>query len=265
MLGDYVPEVVEQQIKLILKESKENEGKEDPHALVFLGNLYAQIEDEAKAEEYYQRAIKSYPDIASGYFGLGVLYQKQEKLDDAINMYQEAVACSKWNERYLNNLAYVYFLKEEFGKAISTYELVLKLDYEYLLPYCEIALAHRLMGDLAMARNYQYRLVELLNNQKISVQQKNNDVWFFETGKGIVSLFTIIQKKFYAIYSLSMSLFLLGQEKEAKHLTQKAKNLDVEKEDAIMELIKSDLTNFSAKNEKYQIRANMYLKFVLEH
>lgn len=259
MLGEYIPEVVERQIHFILQEKPK-----DPHALVLKGNLYAQLEDIDTAEEQYKKAIESDKETASAWFGLGIIYQKQDKADEALRMYKEAVKLSKWNERYLNNLASIYCKKEDYANAVENYELVLTLDYEYLLPYCEVALAYRLMGNLERAGDYQSRLVSYLYDETFSGLDKNKGVWFFETdSKTVVSLYSLAEKRCYALYSLSMTLFLLGNDREAEQHARQGHDIETDQKASILNLVRWDLQRFEQKHPEYRERAKEYRRMYL--
>jgi tetratricopeptide (TPR) repeat protein len=259
MLGEYIPEVVERQIHFILQEKPK-----DPHALVLKGNLYAQLEDIDTAEEQYKKAIESDKETASAWFGLGIIYQKQDKADEALRMYKEAVKLSKWNERYLNNLASIYCKKEDYANAVENYELVLTLDYEYLLPYCEVALAYRLMGNLERAGDYQSRLVSYLYDENFSGLDKNKGVWFFETdSKTVVSLYSLAEKRCYALYSLSMTLFLLGNNREAEQHARQGHDIETDQKASILNLVRWDLQRFEQKHPEDRERANEYRQMFL--
>ncbi|MEW6620890.1 MAG: tetratricopeptide repeat protein [bacterium] len=250
---DYIPEVVERQIEFILEEDRE-----DPHALVLMGDLYASLDNMAMAEGYYKKALKSATETASAYFGLGIIYQKQNKTEDALKMYKQAVRLSKWNEHYLDNLAYLYLKKGDYRNAIENYQLILTLDYEFLLTYCEIAIAYWLMGDLDMAVRYQDRLVSLINDDNIAKLDKNNGVWFFEAGREAVSLYSIEEKRYYALLSLSVTHFLSGRQEEADKYAQEAKAIEIATKADIKHLVLFDLHRFKDKHPAYSNQIERY-------
>jgi tetratricopeptide (TPR) repeat protein len=264
--GEYIPEVIEKQIELILKENKN-----DAHALSLLGNLYAQLDlpDEAKVK--YNKAIKSNPEIGSAYFGLGIIYEKENNFPVALQYYKKAVSISKWNERYLTNLAHAYARKGKYQKAIEKYEFVLTLDYEYLLPYLKVSHVYRLSGKLREAAWYLYELDRLFDKEKKITDEKgdvkkiklidfdkNNGVWFFETDTEPVLLFTIEEKKCYALLSLSMTNFFLERESEAERFLQKANSSVCREKIFIKGLILSDLKVFESKQPAYKDKIEEY-------
>ena len=253
MQNEFIPEVIERRINFILKETPD-----DPHALVFLGNLYAQLENIDKAEEQYELAIKSDNKTASAYFGLGIIYEKQNEIDKALEKYKDAVKLSKWNERYLNNLASVYSRKGDYENAIKNYELILTLDYEYLLPYLEISIAFLQMGNLEKAYAYQDKLAGLLEDEYFYDNDKNKGVWFFNAEDETVELFSIEEKRLYTLYSLSMTLFLLGDKDHANEIAGKAQSIKTDQDASIRKIVSLDLQRFVDKHQAYKEQVENY-------
>jgi tetratricopeptide (TPR) repeat protein len=242
MQGQYTPEVIEQRINLILSVSSE-----DPHAYAFLGDLYASI-DEDTAIKHYEKARSLDPSVASAYFGLSVLYDRQGRLDEAIEMLEIATKRSKWNQSYLNNLAYLYAKKKQYAQAAETYKRVLQLDEAFLLTYYELANLYRLMGNLQEAAFYQQELVRRLDDPEITSLSKNKMSWYFEIGDQQIYFNDLPEKKYYAYYSLSVTLFLLGKEQEAEGFMKEARDLEIDDRESIKALVDFDLTRLREEN-----------------
>jgi tetratricopeptide (TPR) repeat protein len=240
----YSPEVVEQRINLILEVNPE-----DPHAYAFLGDLYITINEDT-AIENYEKAKSLDPNVAMAYFGLGFLYGRRGRgrLDEAIEMLETASKLSKLNQKYLNNLGSLYAKNKQYSQAIEIYERVLKLDEAYLLTFCEIAKVHQLMVNFEEALVYQQQLVRDLDNPEISNLPKNKDVWRFEIGNEEMYLFDQLEKKYYAYYNLSVTLFLLGREEEAYKFMKEADGLQIYDSELIKVLVDFDLERL--RNEK---------------
>lgn len=255
MQTDFIPEVIERQIEFILQEAPE-----DPYARVLKGNLYAQLEDFNSAKKEYERALAVKIKPASAYFNLGLIYEKENRLDEALAMYKQAVKDSKWNERYLTNLASLYRQKKQYAEAIKHYELVLTLDYQYLLPYLEIALAYRLAGEVKMAQQYQKKLVAHLEDPAFAKHKKNQGVWFFKAGDTHVSLFSLEDKTCYAHYSLSLSSHILRDSANTERYAQKAKAVKSDEHDAIVCLLCEDTQQFAKTSPAYEEQMGQYRK-----
>ncbi len=251
--GQYSPEVIEQRINLIL-----DVNPKDPHAYAFLGKLYATI-DEDTAIKHYEKAKSLDPNVATAYFGLSILYDKRGRLDEAIEMLETATKLSKWNQSYLNNMAYLYSKKKQYSRATETYERVLQLDEAFLLTYYEIASVYRLMGNFKEALVYQQALVDGLNDPEITAQPKN-EIWYFEIGNEEIYFYDLPEKKYYAYYSLSVTLFLLGKEQEAEGFMKMADNLEIDYSESVKALVDSDLTRLQKEKPTLTNRIEAYRK-----
>ncbi len=92
--------------------------------------------DFAKALDYYQAALKAYPDYAKAYVGIGNIYQgrffAQEKRDrnDFESMsqaYQKAFDADPRLPEANDGLAWTFFFKEDLANASKFYQQALKL------------------------------------------------------------------------------------------------------------------------------------------
>ena len=254
---DYLPELVDRQIQLTL-----DENPKDPHALVLMGTLHYQVDDQDEAEKYYQQAIASNQPQkpASAYFNLGQIYMDRKDLDKAIEMYKEAVNLSMWNERFLNNLAYAYLIKEDYDNAITNYEKVLDLDNLYILPNLEISFAFRFKGDLETASAYQEKLIDMLKDEKISGLEKNKGSWTVQADTETLELFDLPQKKAYALLTLSSTLFLLNQPDTAQTLAEEAFGIETDLQSEIRLQVGFDLKKLTEKQPGYTNNAETYIK-----
>jgi tetratricopeptide (TPR) repeat protein len=241
--SNFIPDVIRKRIEYILAENRD-----DPHAQVLMGNLYAQKGDLSEAADRFKKLIDKGNPPSSAYFSMGLLYLKQNNIDDVLKMFEEAVNLSEFNTEYLNNLAYTYLLKDNFEAALKNYEKILRLDHEFILPYCEIALAYRLQGDLDMALEYNKKLVRLLQDEKLINLDKNKSPWLFNAnpapGLNAITLYSIRDKRVYAHLNLAAGLFLTKGEKDKtkaiEHMT-KARAIKTDNKETVVDLLVRDL------------------------
>ncbi|MHC4146183.1 MAG: tetratricopeptide repeat protein [Planctomycetota bacterium] len=259
--GQYSPEVIEQRINLI-----RDVNSEDPHAYAFLGKLYASI-DKDTAIKHYEKAKSLDPNVAVAYFGLSILYDKRGRLDETIEMLETATKLSKWNQNYLNNLAYFYAKNKQYPQAIETYKRVLQLDEPFLLTYYEIANVYRLMSNFEEAHLYQQALVNGLNDPEITALPKNKVAWYFEVGDEDIYFYDLLEKKYYAYYSFSVTLFMLGKEQEAERFMKMADDLEIDDQHqkSIKALVDFDLTRLREENPTLTNRIEVCRKKVLKY
>jgi tetratricopeptide (TPR) repeat protein len=233
----YDPEVMKKKLMLILKENPE-----DPHALSFMGNVYLYV-DRKKAEEFFKRATAQDSSIAAGYYGLGLIHDIENRLDEALEMYEKALSLSEWNQHYLNNVAYKYLQKKQYKQAIEKYYLLLNLDQRYLLAYYTISNAYRLKNDFYSAKWYQNRLLALMDDEATTSLKRNIGAWFFhvESDK-IIQFFDFPKKRCYAYFNIALTSYLLGLEEESKAFLEKARELETPEEPSVKELVNFDIS-----------------------
>ncbi|MBN2427168.1 MAG: hypothetical protein JXK94_02405 [Deltaproteobacteria bacterium] len=233
----YDPEVMKKKLMLILKENPS-----DPHALSFMGNVYLYV-DRKKAEEFFKRATAQDSSLAAGYYGLGLIHDIENRLDEALEMYEKALSLSEWNQHYLNNVAYKYLQKKQYKQAIEKYYLLLSLDQRYLLAYYTIANAYRLSNDFYSAQWYQKRLLALMDDEEITALDRNKGVWFFHVeSDNLVQFFDFPKKRCYAYYNIALTSFLLGLEEESRAFLEKARDLGTPEEPNVKELVNFDIS-----------------------
>jgi tetratricopeptide (TPR) repeat protein len=245
----FIPVAMEKKISHILAE-REN----DPHAFVLLGHLYMQMKDFPEARDYFKKAIDRENPPSSAYEGMGLLFLRENSMDNAFDMFKKAVEKSPFNEGCLNNLAYLYFLKGDFQTAIEHYEKILNLDHEFILPYCEIALSHRLKGELGKAAGYFTDLEKRLRDQKLINLDKNKGPWLFnapaEPDLEPIRLFDVNDKRLYALLSLGATLFIRGEKTAAETQMANARAMDTDERAAVIDLVKRDLRRFQEVRPK---------------
>lgn len=249
---DYDPEITKKRLNLI-----QQENPDDPHAFLFLGDVYASI-DRKKAFEFYEKAIKRDPSVAAAYLGMGVIFDERGEAERALEMYEKAWSLSQWNQHYLNNISYQYLRMKEYDKAIDKYTLLLNLQGNYLLTHYTISNAYRLVGDLRQAHWFQSRLVGLLNDNKVTSTKENVGGWFFHTDSYPVYFWELEGKKYYAYYSLALTCYLKGDKKEAEEHIKKTKDLKLKDENEIKRLLGFDIKVLQEEQESLKMYAKEF-------
>jgi tetratricopeptide (TPR) repeat protein len=219
-------------------------NSEDPHVDLLWGNFYATDHQPQEAIPYLEKAIKLNPSLAEAHFTLGVLYDQQDRWDEAKAEYVKAAEVSQSTPKYRNNLAYFYFKQGDYGKAIEEYGKI----SEYPLSALELARIYWLRGELKQARDIQAQAIGWLNDERVMTKAENQDPWYFEVGKEGIEFYDLEEKKAYAFYSLCATFFLLGQDQEARAFADKARALGVAHEANVTEVLSFDLGNLARKN-----------------
>jgi len=106
---------------------------------------------------YYKQALSDYkdaaklrPGLAEAYFDMGRVLDVMGDPDGALDPYLQAVKLSPGTPAYHNNLADLYFRREDYDKAIAEYGVVANLPLSALLAAKIYRLQNKL--DLAAAR-----------------------------------------------------------------------------------------------------------------
>lgn len=238
--GDYDPEVAQRRLQAILKQ-KPN----DSHALAFLGDVYRNI-DSQEALRYYDQALASDSTNAMAYYGRGILFDKRGETADALAMYEKAVSLSKWNQIFLNNLAYQYYLRGEYKKSENLYVRLLDLDGRFLLSYYMLANSQLMLGGASVA----YRNLMLLDARlKDGVSTKlvrNQATWFFHTGKNAtIHLYSDAEKSAYAKYLMALACHLKGLDPDVQRYLSEVPAIGPRRAAVVKTLIDADLSRLA--------------------
>ena len=130
---------------------------DDPHALLFQGDLHAIVDEDELARVLYARAIARDPGLAHGYYSLGVVLDKLGEAEKALGAYEQAVKLAPEYGPYRNNLAHQYVQLKDYEQAITVYEKVLALEADFVLPYFDLANCYRVRGRLEEALRSQQK------------------------------------------------------------------------------------------------------------
>lgn len=103
---------------------------EDPHALTQLGYFQYLAEDLAGCERTYERFIELYPDDASGYNNLGLVYKRSGKYSKEEGYYRLALALDPDDTYALNNLAVNLAHQGRFEEALAIMDEIQLLEPE---------------------------------------------------------------------------------------------------------------------------------------
>jgi tetratricopeptide (TPR) repeat protein len=219
--GEFHPIVIEQRISRILEQSPD-----DPHALLFLGDLHTTTEAYEDARKFYERAVARDPTLAHGYFRLGVIHDKFGEPEQALAMYEQAVKQAPRHQTYVNNLAYQYFQQGNYDAAVKTYHKALNLNDNFLITYFDLAHVFRVLGDLKQALLYLEKGVSRIDNPQIADAKINQEAWYFRIDADTIRFDTLPEKRCYAFRSLAETLRALKRQEEAQNYQQKSCGLD---------------------------------------
>ncbi|MDO6491740.1 MULTISPECIES: tetratricopeptide repeat protein [unclassified Cellulophaga] len=115
-------EVASQLMETYVLSEKENE-----YAWALLGNTYIDLEEDAKAKNAFENAVRVDPKMEEAITGLGIVARIEGDYEKAADLYEKAIAINpKYAEAY-SSLVVIYLKQKEFEKAtevgVKSYEL----------------------------------------------------------------------------------------------------------------------------------------------
>ena len=128
-----------QQTLQILREEPNNLS-----ALIKLGNIYYDTGEDAKAIEYYKRALEIDPNNCNVRTDMGTNYKRLGKLDDAIKEYKKSIEINPKHSPSHFNMGAVLFEKKLYEEAIQSWQKYIELE-----PHGQLSEAARQQIDIA--------------------------------------------------------------------------------------------------------------------
>ncbi len=221
----------------------------DAHLNLFLGEYFAAQEQPDKALPYYEKAINLNPKLSEAHNALALFYAKLGDYEIAKVESLEAIDTAPLAvPRYRNNLGTIYFKQHHFEEAIKEFGK----NKEYPLSMLESSRIYWHLEYLSQATTNQNQALEWLNNEAIMAKPENQEAWFFEVSpRKNVRLITTEEKKIYAVYCLSISLFLQGDKPGAEIELKKLSELNQARPANIAALLALTLDTLAQSNSHF--------------
>jgi tetratricopeptide (TPR) repeat protein len=118
---------------------------------------------DAKAAEFYAKAIEAQDCVADAYCNLGIIESEKKNTTKAFGCF---TACLKYDPRHAEahyNLANLYFEVNDFRLAQIHYEIASEVDPSFANVYFNLALVQAINNELAAAINTLTRYRELVS------------------------------------------------------------------------------------------------------
>jgi len=231
----------------------------DSYVNLFLGDFYAANHQPDKAVQHYQEAIKQNPKLAEAHYNLAMLYARQ---GDEVSAKVESLKAIEITPtpKYRNNLGNIYFKKQDYEEAIKEYGK----NKEYPLSALESAKIYWRLEYLSQALSYQKQAVEWLEDKMIMSKPENRETWYFEITPGNnIELISLDEKKSYAYFCLSVTLYLQGDKEGAEDEMKKLWSLMVIRQADINALLTADLDALVQVNSNFAKQVAEYKKLYL--
>ncbi|MCI0498800.1 MAG: tetratricopeptide repeat protein [Planctomycetales bacterium] len=115
-------------------------------AIVRLGALHRQ-DNPARAEKYLKQALAIDPRYASVQNSLGILCANQERYEEAVRYYDEAIRLDPEDSSAYFNKALALEALRQNKKAADIYQAILAMDAAHLKSRCKLVRLYAVMGD----------------------------------------------------------------------------------------------------------------------
>jgi len=159
----------------------------------------------------YQGAVRREPQLAEAYFDMGRILDVEGDPDGALKPYQKAAELSPGTSAYHNNLADLYFRREDYDKAIEEYGQVANFPFAAL----QAAKIYRLQNKLDDAGGREEDAIRWLQDPSVQ-RDEQAQAWALDvSATQQVRLSVLEEKQCYAELELAMTKFLLGVESRA--------------------------------------------------
>jgi tetratricopeptide (TPR) repeat protein len=137
--------------------------KEGPDSITYcnLAGCYERLNDNVKAQDFYKKATQINPNIAEGWFGVGLTFEKENKFKEALSYFKRAVILEPDNPEYLLILAEAEYRQGDEIEAERLYKQILEIDptmMEAWLDWSYVAFNKR---DLTLAIDMIYEALKI--------------------------------------------------------------------------------------------------------
>jgi len=130
-----------------------------------LGNTYSDMKRYDEAIAAYNKAIELDPKFAYPYNGLGATYRDMKRYDEAIAAFNKAIELNPKYVAAYKGLGNVYLYLKRYDEAIAAYNKAIELDPNYVYPKGNMAEVFIIKGDTGKALSL---LHEVLKEKDIS-------------------------------------------------------------------------------------------------
>jgi len=137
--------------------------------------------DTLKAEKQFKKLASDYPQYSGPHNSLGILYFRDDKIDEAVIAFNDALKINPDSVVSLNYLGIISRGKGEFKQAQSYYEKALQADRDYAYAHLNYGILLELyMGKLPEALEHYKRYQALTKEEDKKVKG-----WIIELGRRV--------------------------------------------------------------------------------
>jgi len=136
-----------------------------------LGKLYLSLGNNQEAKKEFEKAQESKPDYVDALIQISLLYEKEEKVNDAIENLEELATSYPLNIDVLFQLGRLYYNNNQVEEAISKLEKAVRLVPNHSNTLYSLAIAYNANGEKSKAISTFERVLEL-NPGNLEIEEK---------------------------------------------------------------------------------------------
>ena len=149
------------------------QDQENYNAYIQLGMLYAAKHNKL-AVEYYSDAIKLNPKSIEALYDLGIFYQDNGFLNEALSTYTKLLQIDSTYKFAHYNMGYIHLVDlKMYKEAIKYFNKAIKFAPDYYEAYYNRGYCFELLGDVMNARKDYKKALEIKNNYEMAIQGLN--------------------------------------------------------------------------------------------
>ncbi|MCB0479368.1 MAG: tetratricopeptide repeat protein [Crocinitomicaceae bacterium] len=144
---------------------------------IILGSIFSKYGDQKSqdlAEGYFRSALSIEPLNRDAFYGLGMLYQNQKKLDSAMAQYQTIVELDSTYSIAWYNQGWIYMnYSDEIDSAIYFFEKAIISDSLYADAYNNMGYCFEKKKELEKAKSYYLKAIQINPNHDVARKNLN--------------------------------------------------------------------------------------------
>lgn len=126
-----------------------------------LGSIYDRTDRLDEAIANFREAIHFKPDYAHAYYNLGNLLYRKNQTEEAIAAYKEAIRLDPQHSKALNNLGAIYMMSKKYDAAVQTFEKTLQVEPENFKAYSNLGVIYFQQGDFHQSHAMFEKVLEI--------------------------------------------------------------------------------------------------------
>ena len=226
---------------------------------LLLGESHLGTKQFDKSIPFFEKAILENPRLAEAHNDLAIAYMHIGDYQTAKIEFLNAIDNSPI-PKYRNNLGAIYLKQQKFEEAIKEFGR----NKEYPISVLESAKIYWHLEYLSQASTYQSQAIEWLNDKTIMAKPENQEPWLFEISpEKSIELYSLEEKKSYAYFCRSVSLYLEGNKMGVENDLKKLAELTPTRTNDFALLLNNTLDNLVAANPNYSDEITVYKQLYL--